>query len=201
MKRAFDIFGALLAAIVFALPMAVIALLILRQDGGPVFYVAERMKTPDQPFHLIKFRTMSNAPDDQNAGVTGGDKSDRITPIGRTLRRFRLDELPQVINILRGDMSIVGPRPPLRQYTAAFPDLYLQVLRSRPGITGLATLHFYRHEGRLISAARTADETEAIYTRRCIPRKATLDLIYQRHASVCFDIVILWQTIRRVLGR
>ena len=201
MKRAFDVVLALIGLIVFALPMAMIAVLILRRDGAPVFYVAERMKSPDQPFNLIKFRTMSNAPQDRNTGVTGGDKADRISPIGHVLRRYRLDELPQLINILRGDMSFVGPRPPLRQYTDAFPDLYRAVLRSPPGITGLATLHFYRHEERLISQAQTAEETEEIYVGRCVPRKATLDLIYQRHASVCFDIVILWQTVKRVLAR
>ena len=201
MKRIFDLFIALLILIPTAPIMAAIALRIRQQDGAPIFYVAERMKTPEQPFNLIKFRTMSNVTNDQNTGVTGGDKADRITPIGRTLRRYRLDELPQVFNVLRGDMSFVGPRPPLRQYTEAFPDLYNEVLQSRPGITGLATLHFHRHEERLIANATTSEETETIYTTRCIPRKATLDLIYKKHASVCFDIKIMWQTLRTVLGR
>jgi len=201
MKRTFDLFIALLILIPTAPIMAAIALCIRQQDGAPIFYVAERMKTPEKPFNLIKFRTMSNVATDQNAGVTGGDKADRITPIGRTLRRYRLDELPQVFNVLRGDMSFVGPRPPLRQYTEAFPDLYIEVLQSRPGITGLATLHFHRHEERLIANATTPEETESIYTTRCIPRKATLDLIYNEHASVCFDIKIMWQTLRSILGR
>jgi len=201
MKRIFDLFIALLILIPTAPIMAVIALRIRQQDGAPIFYVAERMKTPEQPFNLIKFRTMSNVATDQNTGVTGGDKTDRITPIGHTLRRYRLDELPQVFNVLRGDMSFVGPRPPLRQYTEAFPDLYSEVLQSRPGITGLATLYFHRHEERLIANATTSEETETIYTTRCIPRKATLDLIYKEHASVCFDIRIMWRTLRTVLGR
>jgi lipopolysaccharide/colanic/teichoic acid biosynthesis glycosyltransferase len=201
MKRLFDVLLATLGLILTAPIMAVIAVLILKRDGGPVFYVAERMRTPDQPFDLIKFRTMSNVPESENAGVTGGDKTDRITPIGRTLRRYRLDELPQLINILKGDMSLVGPRPPLRQYTDAFPELYAQVLSSRPGITGLATLHYHRHEEMLIATAKTPQETERIYATRCVPRKAALDLIYQRHASVCFDIKILWQTVRKVLGK
>ena len=201
MKRVFDLVIALLILLVTAPIMVVIALRIRQQSGAPVFYIAERMKTPDQPFNLVKFRTMSNVAPEQNAGVTGGDKSDRITPIGRTLRKYRLDELPQLFNVLRGDMSFVGPRPPLRQYTDAYPALYDKVLRSRPGITGLATLHFHRHEERLISKATTPQETEIIYTTRCIPRKATLDLIYTRHASVCFDVAIMWQTFRSVLGR
>lgn len=201
MKRAFDLILSI-TGLVMTLPVLIaIAILIKLRDPGPVFYVAERMKTNDTPFKLMKFRTMSVAADAQNTGVTGGDKSNRITPLGRTLRRYRLDELPQLINIIKGDMSIVGPRPPLRQYTDAFPDLYARVLRSRPGITGLATLHFHRHEERLIATATTPEQTEDIYTRRCVPRKATLDLIYQRNASVCFDAKILWQTVRKVLGR
>lgn len=201
MKRLFDIIFATAGLIVTAPVMIYVIFAIWRRDGGPIFYVAERMKTPDQPFNLIKFRTMSNVPDDQNAGVTGGDKSDRITPIGRKLRRTRLDELPQLINILRGDMGIVGPRPPLRQYTDAFPEIYGKVLKTRPGITGLATLHYHRHEERLIATATTPEQTEHIYATHCVPRKATLDLIYRRHASVCFDALILWQTVRKILGR
>ncbi|MFB1026334.1 MAG: sugar transferase, partial [Octadecabacter sp.] len=183
MKRVFDILLALIGLIVTAPIIIGITIAILWRDGGPVFYVAERMKTPDQAFNLIKFHTMSNVPYDQNVGVTGGDKSNRITPIGRKLRRYRLDELPQFINVLRGDMGFVGPRPPLRQYTAAFPQLYGRVLQSRPGVTGLASLHYHRHEERLIASAKTPAQTETIYTTRCIPRKAALDLIYQRNAS------------------
>lgn len=201
MKRVFDILIALLGLIILSPVLIAIIIAMMWRDGGPIFYVAERMKTPSQPFNLIKFRTMSNVPDAQNAGVTGGDKEDRITAIGHKLRRHRLDEIPQLFNVLRGDMSIVGPRPPLRQYTDLFPVLYAEVLKSRPGMTGLASLHFHRHEDRLIAATTTPQETEATYTRRCIPRKATLDLIYQRHASLCYDLVIMAQTARRVLKR
>lgn len=201
MKRVFDIALALLLLTLTWPIILGISIAILWRDGGPVFYVAERMKTPQQPFNLIKFRTMSHVPDDQNTGVTGGDKANRITHIGRKLRRYRLDELPQLINVLRGDMSFVGPRPPLRQYTTQFPDLYADVLRSRPGVTGLATLHYHRHEERLIANASTPAQTQIIYASRCVPRKATLDLIYQRHTSVCFDCAILWRTLRKVIRR
>ncbi|MBT8411476.1 MAG: sugar transferase [Octadecabacter sp.] len=201
MKRLFDL---VVAAVVLALSMPitfVVCAAILLREGRPVFYVSERMKTPDQPFNLIKFRTMTNTAPQANTGVTGGDKAHRITPVGRVLRRFRLDEVPQLINVLRGDMSLVGPRPPLRQYTDAFPALYARVLKSKPGITGLATLHYHRQEERLIAASSSAEETETIYTTRCIPRKAMLDLIYARHASVCYDVLILWQSLLRVLRR
>ena len=200
-KRAFDLVLAGIG-IFFIVPIIFCtAILVLLLDGRPVFYVSERMKTPGKPFKLIKFRTMRVALDGDNAGVTGGDKENRITKTGRVLRRFRLDETPQILNILRGDMSFVGPRPPLRQYTDAFPDIYEEVLRSRPGVTGLATLHYHRYEERLISHSKSPAKTEEIYTNRCIPRKAALDLIYQRHASIWFDAVIIWQTVVHLLKR
>ncbi len=201
MKRLFDVALAALVLLV-TLPITVlICVAILLRDGRPLFYVSERMRTPDQPFTLIKFRTMTRATSRQNTGVTGGDKADRVTPLGQILRRFRLDEIPQLVNVLKGEMSLVGPRPPLRQYTQAFPELYAQVLRCKPGITGLATLHFHAYEERLISGCGTAQETEAVYIRRCIPRKAKLDLIYARNVSVCHDALILWRSVWRVIRR
>lgn len=200
-KRCFDLIVATVVTI-FAIPiMLCIAVLILLKDGRPIFFISERMKAPSTPFQLFKFRTMLCVPDSHDVGVTGGDKANRITPTGRLLRKYRLDELPQLINVFLGDMSFVGPRPPLRQYTEAFPRVYRAVLQSRPGVTGLATLHFHRHEERLIARSNSAAETEEIYTTRCIPRKATLDLIYQRHASVWFDAKILWKTALCVLKR
>jgi lipopolysaccharide/colanic/teichoic acid biosynthesis glycosyltransferase len=196
-KRAMDIVLALLIGVLASVPFVVIALLLLR-EGRPVFYVSERMKAPAEPFALFKFRTMRGAA--QNGGVSGGNKAGRITPMGRVLRRARLDEIPQLWNILRGDMSFVGPRPPLRIYVERFPDLYAQVLRSRPGVTGLASLYFHNHEDRLLSHCKTAEETDAVYARRCIPRKARLDLIYQRKRNLCLDLAIIGQTFGRVLA-
>jgi lipopolysaccharide/colanic/teichoic acid biosynthesis glycosyltransferase len=196
-KRALDI-GLALALLVLAAPViGLIALAILVLEGRPILYPSERMRAPGRPFTLWKFRSMRPAAGDR--GVSGGDKAGRIMPVGRWLRRTRLDELPQLWNILRGDMSFIGPRPPLREYVDRFPDLYARVLRSRPGISGLATLHFHRHEERLLARGRTAEETDAIYCRACIPRKARLDLIYQRHRNVCFDLVLIGRTARRML--
>lgn len=201
MKRLFDIVLSTLVLLTTLPITALICVAILLRDGRPLFYVSERMRTPDQRFALIKFRTMTGATSMQNTGVTGGDKTDRVTSLGRILRRFRLDEIPQLINVLKGEMSLVGPRPPLRQYTRAFPELYARVLRCKPGITGLATLHFHAREERLISGCKTAAETEAVYIRRCIPRKAKLDLIYARNVSVCHDALILWRSVWRVIRR
>lgn len=198
-KRFLDIALALLLLVLAAPVMLAVALAIRVLDGRPVLYVSERMHAPRQGFTLWKFRTMR--PDPQDSGVSGGDKATRITRTGGFLRRTRLDELPQLWNILVGDMSFIGPRPPLRQYVERFPDLYARVLRSRPGISGLATLRFHRHEERLLARARTREETDAIYARACVPRKARLDLIYQRHRSLCFDLMLIGQTARRFLRR
>lgn len=196
-KRALDIGLALLLAVVLSPLILAVALIILLRDGRPVLFLSERMKTPQEPFMLWKFRTMRADPDD--AGVTGGDKVSRITATGRALRRTRLDELPQLWNILRGDISFVGPRPPLRRYVEAFPDLYAEVLKSRPGVTGLATLVFHRTEERILSRCTTGAATEAAYRRRCVPRKAQLDLIYARNRSICFDLRLMAATVWRRL--
>ena len=196
-KRLFDIALAVLLGSALLLPSALIALWLLAEDGRPVLHVSERMRAPDRPFALWKFRTMRQAAAD--GGVSGGDKTARITRAGRILRRLRLDEIPQLWNILKGDMSFVGPRPPLRRYVEHFPGLYARVLRSRPGLTGMATLHFRRHEERLLARCRTPQETEATYVRRCVARKARLDLIYQRHGSLCLDLALIGETLAQLL--
>lgn len=196
-KRLLDVICAAGLLVLLAPVMLCIAALIALRDGRPVFYVSERMKDPATPFALIKFRTMRIAARD--SGVSGGDKADRITPIGCTLRRYRLDELPQLINILRGDMSFVGPRPPLRRYTEMFPDLYGAVLAARPGVTGLATLSYHRTEERLLAECATAEQTEAVYVRRCVPAKARLDLIYGRRRTLCWDVWLMLATVIRRL--
>ncbi|WP_037264231.1 sugar transferase [Roseivivax halodurans] len=194
-KRIFDICAAVLLGVVLSPLILGVALLVALRDGRPVLFRSERMRSPDEGFMLWKFRSMRPAA--QDSGVSGGDKADRVTPTGRFLRRRRLDELPQLWNILRGDISFVGPRPPLRRYVEMFPDLYAEVLKSRPGVTGLATLAFHRTEERLLSGCTTAAETEAVYVARCVPWKAALDLIYQRQGSVCYDLRIMVATVWR----
>jgi len=169
------------------------------KQGRPLFYVAERMKTADQPFMLWKLRTMTVV--DADAGVSGGDKAQRITPQGAWLRAKRLDEFPQLWNIIRGDLSFVGPRPPLREYVERFPEIYREVLKSRPGVTGLATIVYHKHETALLERCDTPEETDAVYARSCVPRKARLDLIYQKHRNICVDFDIVFQTIGNLIRR
>lgn len=197
-KRALDIVLALLLVLLLW-PLALgIAIAIRLTDGAPVFYVAERMRGVGEPFMLWKFRTMRNAL--QNDGVSGGDKGARITGLGRFLRRTRLDELPQLWNILKGDISFVGPRPPLRRYVEMFPELYGEVLKARPGVTGLATLAFHAREEALLKGCRTAEETEAVYVRRCVPVKARLDLLYRDNRTLCWDVRLMVATVIRRVG-
>lgn len=200
-KRLLDIASALFLIGVLALPFALVLLWLLIREGRPLFHVSERMKAPGQPFRLWKLRTMRPAPPGADSGVTGADKADRITAAGRFLRRTRLDEVPQLWNVLKGDMSFVGPRPPLRQYVEQFPELYARVLRSRPGITGLATLHYHAHEEWWLARCRTPQETDVVYARVCVPRKARLDLIYQDRRNVCLDLVLMFRTAGRALSR
>ncbi len=197
-KRAFDIALAL-ALLVPVLPvMAVLWCVVAWKDGRPALHASERMKAPGVPFRLYKLRTMRTGGGAER-GVSGGDKAGRITSLGRRLRRLRLDEMPQLFNVLRGDMSFVGPRPPMRQYVEQFPALYAEVLKSPPGITGLATIMYHSHEEMLLKQSRTAEETEAIYVRRCVPRKAALDRLYTRRQSLCLDLYILYLTAGKLM--
>lgn len=198
-KRLLDIVLALLFGALLLGPLVVLALVLLLSDGRPIFYVSERMRSPGESFWLVKLRTMR--PDPTDSGVSGGDKARRIFPLGQWMRRTRADEIPQLWNILKGDMSFVGPRPPLRQYVKRFPDLYARVLQSRPGVTGLATLVYHGHEERLLLRCATRAQTDAVYARNCVPRKARIDLIYQRRRTVCLDLWLIWLTAVRLIHR
>jgi lipopolysaccharide/colanic/teichoic acid biosynthesis glycosyltransferase len=198
-KRIFDLFFASLLVLILGPVVLLLVIYIYLKQGRPLFYVAERMKSPTESFGLIKFRTMTVVQSDQ--GVSGAHKASRVTPVGSKLRARRLDEFPQLWNILKGDLSFVGPRPPLREYVERFPQIYDQVLKSRPGVTGLATIKFHKHEDRLLSRCTTSEQTDDVYCRICIPRKARLDLLYQRDQNVCYDFDLVFQTISNLFRR
>jgi len=192
-KRILDLFFTLLLVVLLGPVLVALMIWLLIKQGRPLFYLAERMKGVDQPFRLWKLRTMTVV--DTDAGVSGGDKAARITPTGAWLRSKRLDEFPQLWNILKGDLSFVGPRPPLREYVERHPRIYAEVLKSRPGVTGLASIAYHRHEENLLARTTSPAETDAVYSRICVPAKARLDLIYQRHQSICYDFDLVFQTI------
>lgn len=191
-KRIFDLFFAISIGLLVLPIFAILLVVLLVTEGRPLFYVSERMRTSTQPFALIKLRTMPL--DSGDGGVTGAHKIHVLSRMQRILRKSRADEVPQLWNVIKGDISLVGPRPPLRLYVKAYPEIYDKVLQSRPGITGLASLRFHGHEERLLHACHSAQETDAVYRRRCIPRKATLDMIYQHRRNLCFDIALLAET-------
>jgi lipopolysaccharide/colanic/teichoic acid biosynthesis glycosyltransferase len=191
-KRLFDLSVGLMLVFVLAPVLLILLGVVLICDGRPVLHFSERMQAPERAFRMWKIRTMAQSV--QGDGVTGGHSVTRITTTGKWLRKRRLDELPQLWNVLRGEMSLVGPRPPLRRYVARFPALYEQVLQMKPGVTGLGTLRFVHHEERVLSECRTARETDEVYTRYCLRRKARIDLAYGRHWSLWLDMHVLWRT-------
>lgn len=196
-KRAFDIVLSLILLVPLSVVMLVVAVILLVVQGRPILFVQWRMCSPTRAFPLIKFRTMVHAK--AEFGVTGADQHWRITPLGHFLRRSRLDELPQLFNILRGQMSFVGPRPPAPELVQEAPEVFAKVLRNRPGVTGLATLIYHRHEFKILRRCQTTEETRAVYLRRCLPAKAHIDLIYQRHRTLWLDVWIIMATIRTVI--
>lgn len=192
-----QVLALMLMPFVVGILLLVIPILLIAQ-GRPVFYVAERMNTPTTTFRLLKLRTMNGA---GCGGVLGGHAACRVTTLGRALRACRIDELPQIWNVLRGDMRFIGPRPPLRRYVEAHPDIYARVLSSPPGVTGLATVLFHRREAAMLKACPTPAATEYVYRTRCIPQKARLDRFYARKQSIWLDLLILYWTFSKLVSR
>jgi len=183
------------------LVLAVLYIVVVAAQGRPFIYSSERMNAVDRSFRLYKIRTMHPPDPDADERVLCGNQAKRVTTIGRFLRRSRLDELPQIFNVLKGDIRFVGPRPPLRRYVEAYPELYADVLRGTlPGITGLATVLLHQREERLLANCMSATEADAVYRRRCIPIKARLDLIHKRNNGVRLNTMILARTLARVFS-
>ena len=193
-KRLFDLLGATLALLLLS-PLLLAAALAIKLDSpGPVFYRQQRVGRHGVPFFIHKFRTMRHG-----AGgplLTVGDDP-RITRVGTFLRRTRIDELPQFIDVLQGHMSLVGPRPEVPRYVAQYPpELRERVLAVRPGITDPASLA-YIDEGRLLAAAA---DPEREYIEVILPAKLQQAAAYAEHANLLTDIGVLVRTARRLLG-
>ena len=172
--------------------LAILYVLVVMCQGRPFLHVSERMKTPERSFRLLKIRTMRPPPKEGDDDILCGCREHRVTRVGAFLRRTHLDELPQIFNVLQGDMKLIGPRPPLRKYVELRPELYAQVLDGCcPGVTGLATIVFHRREAELLSNCVSAEQAEKVYLQRCVPMKARLDEIYKRRRGVGLDVFIL----------
>lgn len=194
-KRAFDIVVSLLATIVLSPILLGIALLVRLGSRGPALYRAIRVGRHGSDFLMLKFRTMVIDADRKGASSTSADDP-RITPIGKFLRRFKLDELPQLLNVLRGDMSIVGPRPQIRWAVNLYTPEERQMLSVRPGITDYASLK-YRNEAEILRGSTDPDRD---YLEKIAPGKNRLAVQYVRTISMWGDLKIIAATALAVLG-
>jgi lipopolysaccharide/colanic/teichoic acid biosynthesis glycosyltransferase len=194
-KRALDLLLAGPGVVLLSPLLALAALLIVLDSPGPVFFRQTRVGRGFRPFHILKFRTM--VPDAERLGgkLSIGDDP-RVTRVGRLLRRLKLDELPQLFNVLAGQMSLVGPRPEVPEYVERFRSEYAEILTVRPGMTDLASLK-YRDESALLAAAA---DPEAEYLRVILPDKMRLAREYVRRSSVLLDLSLILRTLGAVAG-
>ena len=196
-KRLFDIVSALFGLALFGLPMLAIALWIRVDSPGPVFFRQERVGRHGARFRIHKFRTMAVDAEKRGPQLTVGADA-RVTRVGRVLRANRLDELPQFLDVLAGDMSLVGPRPDVPRYVDQWPaDLRERVLAVRPGITDPASLKF-RDEATLLAQAANPERE---YMDVILPRKLALSADYADHASLWTDLAVLGRSVGVLLFR
>jgi lipopolysaccharide/colanic/teichoic acid biosynthesis glycosyltransferase len=196
MKRLFDVVAAAAGLIVLGPLFAVVAVLIKWDSDGPVFFRQLRIGRHFRPFFIYKFRTMRSDAPATGAPLTVGDDA-RITRVGRWLRRAKLDELPQLINVLTGDMSLVGPRPEVERYVRLFRTEYAEILQVRPGITDIASLK-YRGESALLARSPKPEEE---YVTRILPDKLRLGQQYVRELSLARDVMLIARTLAAVVRR
>ena len=191
-SRLFDFLCALGGLIILAPLFGMIAIAIKLDDGGAVFFKQNRVGKNFRLFRLYKFRSMVEGTDTEHALTAPADS--RITRIGCLLRRYKLDELPQLLNVLKGDMQLVGCRPEVERYVQMFRSQYEVILCDRPGITGPASLAF-RHEDQILRA----DRIEQQYVDDILPAKLALALEYQQRRTFVSDLAVLFQTVARII--
>lgn len=196
LKRLFDIAAALCILVLTFIPMAVIAVLIKLDTPGPVFYRQERVTTYGKKFRIHKFRTMVSNADKIGTAVTVGNDS-RITRVGAKLRDCRLDELPQLLDVLSGNMSFVGTRPEATKYVEQYRPEYYATLLLPAGITSEASIR-YKDEAKLLDAA---DDVDRVYIEKVLPGKMKYNLESIRHFSFWGEIATMFRTVGAVMGK
>lgn len=195
-KRAFDVVTVLFALLVLTPLLFVLSLAILIDSKGGIFFHQTRVGKDGKHFKLHKFRTMR--PNAENAGqLTVGNRDSRITNVGVWLRKYKLDELPQLFNILKGEMSIVGPRPEVPKYVAMYSAEQLQVLNVKPGLTDYASIDFV-DENALLEKSKNPEQT---YIEEIMPLKLELNLKYIKEMSLATDVKIIIGTIKAIFSR
>lgn len=195
MKRIFDIFCSLIILSLFLPFGLILSLLIVLESKGGVFYRQERIGRFGQPFLLFKFRSMRKDADKQGK-LTVGMRDARITRTGYFIRKFKLDEFPQFINVIKGDMSIVGPRPEVKEYVDLYTPEQREILNVRPGITDIASLHYFE-ENELLGKS---DNPHKTYVEEIMPAKIALNKQYLANPTLLNDLKIMWKTFVRILS-
>lgn len=193
-KRIFDVVSSAVALLVLSPVLLAIAIAIKISDGGSVFYAQTRVGKGFIPFELYKFRTMVVGAENMGPAITAAGDA-RVTKLGRLLRKTKLDELPQLLNVLKGEMSIVGPRPEDPRYVELFKDDYKVILQVRPGITDYATLE-HRDEGSMLAEY---EDPEKAYVEIILPRKVELSKKYIEEQTFWGDILIILRTIKGII--
>ncbi len=192
-KRTFDIISSGLVLLVFSPVFLFVAIAIVLDSKGGVFYMQERIGRNGVPFKLFKFRTMR--PNQDGMKITIGHRDPRVTNVGYFLRKFKVDEFPQLLNILKGEMSVVGPRPEVEKYVAKYSNEQRKVLSVKPGLTDYASLE-YVHESELLAQS---DDPEHTYIYEIMPDKLRLNLRYINDQSLTTDVKIILRTIAKIL--
>ena len=194
MKRIFDIIVSFIILVIFLPIGIIISFAIILNSKGGVLYIQKRVGKNSVPFGLLKFRTMTtNA--DKEGRLTVGTNDNRITKVGLVLRKYKLDEFPQFINVLLGQMSIVGPRPEVKEYVDLYSQEQLEILYVKPGITDLASLEYF-NENELLGES---DNPEKTYIDEVMPAKIKLNKKYLENPTIGNDITIMWQTFLKIL--
>ncbi|MGI6091183.1 MAG: sugar transferase [Saccharofermentanales bacterium] len=196
LKRIFDLVVSIILLVILAIPMGVIAVLIKRDSEGPVFYRQERATTYGRHFRIHKFRTMVNNADRVGTAVTVGNDS-RITRVGAKLRGYSLDELPQVLDVIVGDMSFVGTRPEAVKYVEQYKPEFNATLLMPAGITSEASIR-YKDEDKLLNAA---DDIDEVYMNAVLPSKMVWNLNSIERFSFLRDLLTMFRTVLAVLGK
>lgn len=195
-KRLFDVFFSILGITLILPLLIIIAVIILLDSKGWFIYKQVRVGINNTHFNLFKFRTMKIGAD-KGSLLTIGDQDSRITRFGFFLRKYKLDELPQLFNILIGDMSFVGPRPEVSKYVALYNQGQLRILTVKPGLTDWASID-YIDESQMLARAKNP---EAFYIEHIIPQKIAQNLKYIEHNNLWIDLKIIWLTVRSILSK
>lgn len=194
-KRAFDLFVSVILLIFLIIPIAVIAIAVKCDSKGPVMFRQERVTKYGRRFRIFKFRTMVVNAESLGTMVTT-DSDSRVTRIGRKLRKYRLDELPQVFNVLSGSMTVVGTRPEVPKYVDMYEDKYYATLLLPSGITSLASI-MYKDEEKLLASTEDADK---VYVETILPEKMKYNLEYTEHFSFGSDVKLMFKTVKEVFS-